>query len=67
MLATIPERFLEPMKVSHSLRTRSAEYIYTALDVRLGVLTKQDFDVLKEALRKVYVYPESVETHLAGI
>ena len=39
LLATIPEDLLEPMKVDHSLRTRSILFIVTTLREDLGVFT----------------------------
>jgi hypothetical protein len=61
-----PPDLLTPMEDENgSLRSRSVEFIFSALKVQLGVLTTADLDVLHARLKKPYDRSVPVESFAA--
>ena len=66
LLDFVPERLLAPMLVNRSIRTRTTEFIYTALTLRLGTLTKEDLDYLLREINEPCPPGTSPEEFLAN-
>ena len=65
-LAWIPDRLLVPMRDhNRSIRTRTTEYIMSALCAQLGTLTKEDLTFLMKQLKEPYRVGSSVPSFLA--
>jgi hypothetical protein len=66
LVSIFPKELLTPLEDEHgSLRSRSTEYIFSALDAQLGLLTSADLDVLHARLKKPYDRTLPVESFVA--
>jgi hypothetical protein len=66
LCSLIPKELLMAMEDDQgSLRSRSSEFIFSALETQLGVLTSADLDVLHSRLKKPYDRSLPVESFVA--
>ena len=66
LVSIFPKELLKPLEDDHgSLRSRSVEYIFSALDAQLGLLTSADLDVLHARLKKPYDRTLPVDSFVA--
>ena len=66
-ISIFPRELLTPLEDDHgSLRSRSSEYIFSALESQLGLLTSADLDVLHARLKKPYDCTLPVESFVAA-
>ena len=66
LLDFVPKRLLAPMLGNRSMRSRTTEFIYTTLTVRLGTLAKEDLDYLLREINKPCPPGTSPEEFLAN-
>jgi hypothetical protein len=66
LCSAVPQELLSTMEDDQgSLRSRTPEFIFSALETQLGVLTSADLDVLQIRLKKPYDRSVPVETFVA--